>query len=123
MSLISSIQTVSKKAVHTGEDYIEATQDYFKLKLFEQITKSFSLFVKILLIGGLCFIGLILLIVSGILLLAQYLESISLALLYSSLLVFLLSFIIYLVRKPLIESNIIRKISKTFFKKYEDNND
>ena len=120
MSLISSIQTVSKKAVNTGEDYLEATQDYFKLKVFQQITKSFSLLVKILLIGGLCFIGLVLLIVSGVLVLAQHLESVSLALLYSSLIVFAVSLGIYLLRKPLIESNVIKKISKTFFKKHED---
>ncbi len=115
MSVLDSVKLASKKATESGEDYIDATQDYIELKVFQQLSFSFALLAKILLIGGLCFMGLILVIVAGVLAWGDYLENDNLALLYTALILFALSTLIYLLRKPLIDSHIIKKISKAFF--------
>jgi len=115
MSVLDSVKTTSKKVISSSEDYVDATQDYFELKAFQQITLSIALVAKILLVGGLCFFGVVLLLIAGILTWGEYLGNTNLALLYSSLIIFTLSGLIYLLRKPLIDSKIIQKISKTFF--------
>ncbi|WP_010521800.1 hypothetical protein [Aquimarina agarivorans] len=117
MSILNSINTASKQAISSSEDYIEATQDYLELKVFQQISLSFSFLIKILLIGGLCFVGATFLMIAGILKLATYIGDTSLALMYSSLIVFGISLILYLLRKKLIDSAIVKKLGKTFFQK------
>ena len=115
MSILTSVKLATKQAASSGEEYIDATQDYVELKVFQQITLSFSIFAKILIIGGLCFTGLLFLLVAGILLLGEYLDDYKLALLYFSLISFALSALVYVFRKHLIESRIIKKVSKSFF--------
>lgn len=116
MSILNSLEATSKKAISSGEDYVEATQDYIELKVFQQISLSFSFIIKIFLIGGLCFFGLTLLVIAGVIALGKYIGSFELALLYSSLVIFSISFFVFLLRKQLIESPTIKKISTSFFK-------
>lgn len=120
MSIINNLQNATHKATESGEEYIKATQEYLELKTFQQIALTFSLLVKILLIGGLLFIALTLLLIAGIISLGKVLGSINLALIYTSIGFVLVSFVIYLFRKTLLDNPIIKKLSNSFFSKLVD---
>jgi len=120
MGIVDNIQNATHKASENGEAYIKATQEYLELKTFQQVALTFSLLVKILLIGGLLFIASTLLLIAGILTLGKYLGSINMALIYLSISFVFLSFIIYLFRKKLLDNPIIKKLSNSFFSKLID---
>ena len=120
MSLINNLQNATHKASESGEEYINATQEYIELKTFQQIALTFSLLVKILLIGGLLFIAITLLLIAGVITLGKVLGSINAALVYTSLGFVLLSLIIYLFRKSLLDNPIIKKLANSFFSKLVD---
>ncbi|WP_148639228.1 hypothetical protein [Aquimarina longa] len=67
--MINAINEASSKAFDSGETYIKVSKEYYKLKIFQQLTRIFSFFSKLAIIGGLLFLRLIFLTVSGALLL------------------------------------------------------
>ncbi|MDO3694992.1 hypothetical protein QVZ41_09075 [Wenyingzhuangia sp. chi5] len=115
MSLLKNINKTSRQIAKSSEDYINATKDYVELKTFEQINKVFALLFKSFIIGSLLLMVLILLIIESIMLLEDLLGSIHYALLLSSGVLFVITILIYLFRKPLIEGRVIKMVSKTFF--------
>ncbi len=57
MNVFESLNETSNKAVDIGEKYVEASHQYLKLKIFQQLTGAMSLFGKMLLIGSFLFIA------------------------------------------------------------------
>ena len=65
MSVLESLNQTSNKAVNLGEEYLTKTQEYYELKVFQQLTATTTMFCKAAILGSLGFLILILLIVAG----------------------------------------------------------
>ena len=46
MRLLKSLDNSSTEAKHIGKKYVKATHQYFRLKVFQQLTLSLSLMIK-----------------------------------------------------------------------------
>ncbi|RZT00049.1 hypothetical protein [Aquimarina brevivitae] len=114
MSLFNSINNKTSEAVDLSKKYVEKTNEYYKLKLFQQLTSSFSFLTKMAVIGGFIFLGLIFMAVSGAIALGNYLNSITLSCLIIGGGLMIISLLFYFLRKQ-IDKIIIRKIAKTYF--------
>jgi hypothetical protein len=58
MNIFETVNETTGKMSDAGEAYLKKTQEYYKLKLFQQLTVSISLVAKGLIIGGLLFIAM-----------------------------------------------------------------
>lgn len=114
MNIFESINESTTNVVKSGENYIKCTEEYYKLKVFQQLSLSFSILIKLALLGGLLFLGLIFLAISGAITLGNYLGSIPLGILIVGLIMILFALIAYALRKQ-IDKTLIRKFSKSFF--------
>ncbi|AXT53071.1 hypothetical protein D1818_20405 [Aquimarina sp. BL5] len=114
MGVINALNETSNKAFDSGEKYVKASQEYYKLKAFQQLARAFSFLSKLAIIGGLLFLGLIFLTVSGAIWLGQLIGSTALACLIVAAALFTITGIAYLIRQK-IDKNIIRKMSQEFF--------
>lgn len=114
MSLIDSLNHKSSEAVDIGKKYAETTKEYYQLKFFQQITNAFSFLSKMAVIGGLLFLGLIFMTVSGAIALGNALGSIILSCLIIGLALMLLALLFFFLRKQ-IDKTVIKKMSDTFF--------
>ena len=114
MSIFESIDKSTTKGVKSGEDYIKCTEAYYKLKVFQQLSLSFSLLIKLALIGVFIFLGLIFLAIAAAIALGNSIGSISLGILIVGLTLILFGFIPYALRKR-IDKTILIKFSKSFF--------
>lgn len=113
-SIFESINNTSEKAVDIGEKYIKDTQEYYKLKIFQQLTISISLVAKALVIGGLLFIGLIFLAVAAALEIGHQLGNAALGYVIVAAIFFIVGIIIY-VSRGIINKKIIETLSLKFF--------
>ncbi len=114
MGVIESLNQTSEKAVDLGETYYRKTREYYKLKIFEQLTQNMGLFCKLLLIGSFVFLGIIFLSVGGTIALSNYLNNTILACLIIGGVLLSFALLCYLFRSK-IDTYIITKSSKTFF--------
>ncbi|MEO9892777.1 hypothetical protein [Aurantibacter sp.] len=114
MGIIKSLNHTSDKAIDISENYYQKTQEYYKLKIFQQLTQTIGLFCKTALIGSLIFLGIIFLAVSGTLALSNLLNNPIAACLIIAGLIFLLAYVVYYLRAR-IDAYIIKSSSKTFF--------
>ncbi len=114
MSIIQSLNETSEKAVDTGEVYLKKTQEYYKLKVFQQLTLTVSMLCKIAIIGVLLFLGFIFFIVSGTIALAEVIDNTSLACIIVGGFLFILSILVYFLRGK-IDTAVIKTTAKTFF--------
>ncbi|WGD35045.1 hypothetical protein [Olleya sp. YS] len=114
MSVFESLNDTSSQAVDKGEAFLKKSHEYYKLKIFQQLTSSLSLMLKALLIGGLMLIGLVFLAISSAIAIGNNLDSFALGFVIVGALFFIISLIIYLLRKQ-INNTVIRTISKSFF--------
>jgi hypothetical protein len=114
MSIIKSLNQTSEKAIDVGEQYYRKTQEYYKLKVFQQLTLTISVFCKSAIIGGLFFLAIIFFAVSGTIVLTESLGSAALACLIIASSLIILSIIAYILRSK-IDSIVIRKMGKNFF--------
>lgn len=113
-SIFESINNTSDKAVDIGEKYIKDTQEYYKLKIFQQLTISISLVAKALIIGGLLFIGLIFLAVAAALAIGRLIDDVALGYVIVAGLFLVMAMIIYFAR-GVINKKIIETLSLKFF--------
>lgn len=113
-NIFESINNTSDKAVDVGEKYIKDTREYYRLKIFQQLTVTVSLVAKVMIIGGLLFIGLIFLSVAAALAIGKELENAALGYVIVAGFFLLLGFVLYLTRN-FINSKIISKLSPKFF--------
>lgn len=113
-NIFKSINNTSDKAVDIGEKYIQDTKDYYKLKIFEQLSVTVSLVAKVLIIGGLLFIGLIFLAFAGAIGLGQLLENMALGYVIVAAVFMIIGLIVYMTRAS-INGKIIAKLLPKFF--------
>ncbi|MGC1514668.1 MAG: hypothetical protein WA810_03775 [Maribacter sp.] len=114
MGIIDSLNDTSNKAFVVGETYYKKTREYYRLKVFQQLTMTTGLLLKIAVIGGLAFLALIFLSVAGVLYLGTVLGSMVVACLIAGGLFILLVLIAYVFRKQ-IDNKLIRTLSAKFF--------
>lgn len=119
MGVFNSIGNASEQAFDSGEEYVKYSRRYYTLLIFKYLSKSSSILAKSLLIGIFVIIGLIFLLISAALWLAQVVASVPLAFLIVGVVLFVIAFIISLFFK-MIDTAIIQKISKIFFKTETD---
>jgi hypothetical protein len=114
MQIFDSINESADKAAESSEQYLKATQNYIKLKVFEQLTISLSLLGKILLLGSLFSIGAFFLAISVALALGDLLNNTALGYLVVGAIFFILTYIAY-TKRHLISTKIIQTMSTKFF--------
>ena len=115
MSIFESINNTSNKASDIGERYIDKSFEYFKLKVFQQLTYTISMMGKALIIGAVLFIGLILLTISAAIAIGDVLQNVALGYLIMGALFMIIGIIIYKVRY-VVDATIIEKFQTKFFK-------
>jgi hypothetical protein len=114
MGIIDSLNDTSNKAIDVGEVYYKKTQEYYKLKVFQQLTMTTGMLLKMAVIGGLGFLALIFLTVAGIIYLGNILESMVIACLIAGAVFVIFVIIAYIMRKS-IDNILVRKLSIKFF--------
>lgn len=114
MTVFESINNTTTKATDISRDYIKKSQEYYKLKVFQQLTFSFSMLGKALIIGSILFIGLIFLAFTLALAIGEWLSNITLGYLIVSGLFFCIAFIVYKLRH-IIDKKILKAMSPIFF--------
>lgn len=114
MTIFESLNETTDNAATSAENYIKTSQEYLRLKVFQQITLSLSLVIKLALIGSLIMLGLIFAAVSGALAIGSAIGNIPIGYLIVGLCFLLLAFVIYYFRKH-IERKIILLMSEKYF--------
>lgn len=114
MNVFESINNTADRASDIGEEYVDKTYQYYKLKIFQQIAYIISMFGKVLMIGAVLFIGSIFLAIAAAIALGELVNSIPLGYLIVALLFMLSAFVIYKTRY-LIDGKIIKKIHDKFY--------
>ncbi|WP_179346151.1 phage holin family protein [Winogradskyella ursingii] len=115
MSVFESFGDTTDKATDIGERYIKTSRQYFKLKVFQQLTFSISLLLKLLIIGGLAFVGILFLSVSLAIYIGDEMENRFMGYIVVGLIYLILALIAFFC-KSVIDRKIISKISMKFFK-------
>jgi len=115
MSVFDSISEASNKAIDQSQEYLIKSREYYKLKIFQQLTISISTIFKVVAIGGVILTGLFFLSISLALYLSVLLDSHVLGFVIVGLLCILIAVLLF-VFKNSIDSKIIEKLSKSFFK-------
>ncbi|MGY0392860.1 phage holin family protein [Bizionia sp. KMM 8389] len=114
MNIFESINDTTGKFSDAGETYVKKSHEYFKLKVFQQLTASISLVAKVLIVGGLLAIGMFFLAFAVALALGEWLNSLALGYLIVAAVFLISTWIIYL-KRHLINSKIISSLSSKFF--------
>ncbi|SHJ54990.1 hypothetical protein SAMN04488007_0685 [Maribacter aquivivus] len=114
MGIIDSLNETSNKAIDVGEVYYKKTQEYYRLKVFQQLTMTTGMLLKMAVIGGLAFLALIFITVAGVVFLANVLESMVGACLIAGALFVVLLVLAYIFRGQ-IDNMLVRKLSDKFF--------
>jgi len=113
-NIFESISNTSNEASDIGEKYIDDTKEYFRLKIFQQLTVSISMIAKTLAIGGLLFIGLIFLSVAAALAIGAWLDSVALGYVIVAAFFLIVCVIIYS-QRTVFDKLIIAKMGKKYF--------
>lgn len=114
MNIFESLNQTSDKAIDVGEVYFKKTQEYYKLKIFQQLATYTGIFCKIVIIGSFLFLSLIFLTVAGTLALGDLLGNMIHSCLIVGVILLLISTLLYQFRAK-IDSRVVQKISKQFF--------
>ncbi|WP_339835772.1 phage holin family protein [uncultured Maribacter sp.] len=114
MGVIDSLNETSNKAIDVGEVYYKKTQEYYRLKVFQQLTMTTGMLLKIAVIGGLGFLALMFLTVAGIIYLGNILNSMVGACLIAGALFIVLLILAYVFRRK-IDNMLVKKLSVKFF--------
>lgn len=114
MNVFESLNDTTNKATDIGEKYIKTSHQYFKLKIFQQLTITMSLLGKFAVIGSLFFIGLIFLAVSGAIAIGEALDNLALGFVIIGGVLLILCFMTYYLRSY-INKKVIVEMSRKFF--------
>ncbi|MCB4808090.1 hypothetical protein LG651_07475 [Tamlana sp. 62-3] len=114
MSVFEHINETSNKAIDKGEEYLKKSQEYYRLKVFQQLTSSMSLLFKTIFMGALVLVAFLFLAISAAVAIGNALNSVPLGYLIVGGVFLLLSIIFYFAR-GFINNIVIRSLSKTFF--------
>ena len=114
MSLSESIGETNKKAIDIGEKYLNTSYEYYKLKIFQQLTITISMVFKTILIGSFLVIGLFFMALAVSLFIGDILGSYTQGFIIMGLLFMILSFIALLFKKR-IHNFVVAILSEKFF--------
>jgi hypothetical protein len=114
MTVFESINESSNEAVDKGETYLKKSHEYYRLKVFQQLTSSVSLVFKAFIIGSLALIGLMFLAVASAIAIGNQLDSQPLGCVIVGFVFLLISGLLYAFRKH-INNKVIQSMAKTFF--------
>ena len=114
MNILESIKETSGKMADAGETYVKKTEEYYKLKVFQQITVSISFVTKGLIIGGVLFLALFFLAFSLAFAIGKWLDSLALGYLIIAALFLIITVILYY-NRCVINKKIIQALSSKFF--------
>lgn len=114
MEVFKTIDKTSAEAVKNGEQYYKSSLEYYKLKIFQQLTITLSMFFKLLVIGGLVILGFIFLTIAGAIALGNVLNSMILSCILIGVFLLIVGIIIYF-KRNFINRMVIRKASNSFF--------
>lgn len=112
--MFESINESSAKMVDAGETYIKKSQEYYKLKVFQQISVSISLVAKVLLVGGFLFVGLFFMAFAAAMALGEWLGDLALGYIIVAG-IFLLTTVIIYSQREFVNKMIIKSLSSKFF--------
>lgn len=115
MNVFESINNTSEKASEIGERYVTKSYEYYKLKVFQQLSYTISTLGKALMIGAILFIGFIFMAVSGAIAIGEALNNVALGYLIMGGIFMLIALIFYLLRY-LLDAKIINKFYSKFYK-------
>lgn len=114
MNVFDALNDTTDKATNIGERYIKASHQYLKLKIFQQLTLTMSLLAKVLIIGGMMFVGLVFSSVALAMEIGDALNSLALGYLVVGSIYVALAILLYFVRTK-INNLIIKKTGQNFF--------
>lgn len=114
MGIIDSISETTEKITDSGETYLKKSHEYYKLKIFQQLTISISVVAKFLVIGGLLFSALFFMAFAAALALGDWLDNSALGYLIIGAF-FLLLFVGVYLKREVINQQVIQSLSKKFF--------
>ena len=116
MSVFENLHNTTDKATDLGEKYIKTSRQYFRLKIFQQVSFSISLFAKLFAIGSLLFIAFLFLAIYSALAIGSLFNNPAYGFLIVAGIFILLGLLMYLLRKSL-ETLVIRTLSEKFLLK------
>ncbi|WP_299334149.1 hypothetical protein [uncultured Psychroserpens sp.] len=114
MTVFESLNNTTDKAGDIAQKYVETSRDYVKLKVFQQLSLSISLAIKLIVIGGLIGIALIFLAVSAAIAIGNELGNLALGYVCIGSLFIVLALLAYSLRKHL-DRTIVKRLSNNFF--------
>lgn len=114
MSIVEDINSTTNKASDIGERYIKTSHQYFKLKLFQQLSLSASLIAKMFAVGCFLFLGVVFFSVALAVKLSAVFGSTVLGYLTVGFIFLLIAAILYASRER-ITKLILKKLSLKFF--------
>lgn len=114
MGVFESLNHTSNKAVDLSEQFYKKSQEYYKLKVFQQLALTTGMFCKMAILGSLAFLGLLFLTVGGTIFLGEILGSMIYACLIIGVLFFIIVLVIFKMRNR-IDNMIVKKLSGKFF--------
>ena len=115
MSLFESFNETTDKASNIGERYVKTSHQYFKLKAFKHLSSSLSFTAKLLIIGGLFFVGLVFASIALAFYFRNLTESIVLGFVLVGIIYFVIGLIFYFLRNH-ITKKVITALSSKFYK-------
>lgn len=119
MGVIDSINETNKKASEIGENFLNKSYDYYKLKIFQQISISVSMIFKVIIVGGLILVALVFFSVAAAFKIGNLVNSYALGFVIIGGSYIIISIIVFLLRKH-INNAIVKSLSKPFFSKDEN---
>jgi sterol desaturase/sphingolipid hydroxylase (fatty acid hydroxylase superfamily) len=114
MNIFESINDTSGKMADAGETYVKKTEEYYKLKVFQQITVSISFVTRGLIIGGVLFLVLFFLAFSLAFAIGEWLNNYALGYLIVAAFFFIVTVILYY-NRHIINKKIVQALSSKFF--------
>lgn len=114
MNLFESLNETSGKMTDAGETYVKKSQEYFKLKVFQQISVSITFVTKALILGSLMLIGLFFAAFALALAIGEWLDNLALGYLILAI-VFFLACIVAYYQRHIIDRKLIKSLSSKFF--------
>jgi len=114
MNIFESVSETSEKITDAGETYIKKSQEYYTLKVFQQLSASISLVTKVLVIGGLLIIALFFLAFAMAMFIGDSLGNVALGYVITAIAFLLITGVIYLNRHH-INNKVVKSLSTKFF--------
>lgn len=114
MGIFKTLDESSSSIKDIAEKYVQASQKYLKLKIFQQLTLSLSLIIKFFAIGSFIFMAFLFIAIAAAIALGNAFGSITIGCLIVGLFFITFALVVYLCRKS-IERKIIKTISNKFF--------